>query len=65
MRDGFQPHRLHGDIGDGWCVVYGKTGIRNSTRQNGGDVDDFGSPLDMDVSYDCGLNLSIVFEPTC
>lgn len=31
----------------------GKTGTRNSTRKNGGDVDDSESPIDMDVSYDC------------
>eukprot|EP00253_Pinus_taeda_P036646 PITA_36646 len=42
----------------------GKTGTRNSTRQNGGDVDDSDSPIDMDVSYDCELNLSINFELT-
>eukprot|EP00253_Pinus_taeda_P024709 PITA_24709 len=42
----------------------GKTGTRNSTRQNGGDVDDSDSPVDMDVSYDCELNLSTDFEPT-
>jgi len=33
----------------------GKTGTINSNRQNGGD---------MDVSYDCELNLSTNFEPT-
>eukprot|EP00253_Pinus_taeda_P034645 PITA_34645 len=42
----------------------GKTGTRNSTRQNGCDVDDSDSPVDMDVSYDCELNLSTDFEPT-
>eukprot|EP00253_Pinus_taeda_P003906 PITA_03906 len=42
----------------------GNTGTRNSTWQNGGDVDDFDSPVDMDVPYDCELNLSIDFEPT-
>eukprot|EP00253_Pinus_taeda_P012712 PITA_12712 len=42
----------------------GKTRTRNSTRQNGGDVDDSNSPIDMDVSYDCELNLSTDFEPT-
>eukprot|EP00253_Pinus_taeda_P033831 PITA_33831 len=42
----------------------GKTGTRNSNRQNGGDVDDSDSPVDMDVSYDCELNLSTDFEPT-
>ena len=42
----------------------GKTGTRNSNRQNGGDVDDSNSPVDMDVSYDCELNLSTDFEPT-
>jgi len=29
-----------------------------------GDVDDPDSPIDMDVSYDCELNLSTNFEPT-
>eukprot|EP00253_Pinus_taeda_P013758 PITA_13758 len=42
----------------------GKTGTRNSNRQNGGDVGDSNSPVDMDFSYDCELNLSIDFEPT-
>eukprot|EP00253_Pinus_taeda_P018422 PITA_18422 len=42
----------------------GKTGTRNSNRQNGGDVDDSNSPVDMDISYDCESNLSIDFEPT-
>jgi hypothetical protein len=42
----------------------GKTGTRSSTRQNGGDVDDSDSVVDMDVSYDCELNLSTNFEPT-
>eukprot|EP00253_Pinus_taeda_P025255 PITA_25255 len=42
----------------------GKTGTKNSNRQNGGDVDDSNSPVDMDVSYDCELNLSTDFEPT-
>eukprot|EP00253_Pinus_taeda_P014389 PITA_14389 len=42
----------------------GKTVTRNSNRQNGGDVDDFDSLVDMDVSYDCELNLSTDFEPT-
>eukprot|EP00253_Pinus_taeda_P018152 PITA_18152 len=41
----------------------GKTGTRNSNRQDGGDVDDSNSPIDMDVSYDCELNLSTDFEP--
>eukprot|EP00253_Pinus_taeda_P031836 PITA_31836 len=41
-----------------------KTRTRNSNRQNGGDVDDSNSPIDMDVSYDCELNLSTYFEPT-
>eukprot|EP00253_Pinus_taeda_P003682 PITA_03682 len=36
----------------------GKTGTINANRQNGGDVDDSNSPIDMDVSYDCELNLS-------
>src|ERR1700722_791230 len=31
----------------------GKTGTRNANRQNGGDVDDSNSPVDMDVPYDC------------
>eukprot|EP00253_Pinus_taeda_P035923 PITA_35923 len=42
----------------------GNTGTRNSNRQNGADVDDSNSPIDMDVSYDCVLNLSTYFEPT-
>ncbi|MCY6488298.1 hypothetical protein, partial [Actinobacillus pleuropneumoniae] len=42
---------------------FGKIGTRNSNRQNGGDVDDSDSLVDMDVSYDCELNLSIDFEP--
>jgi len=42
----------------------GKIGTRNSNRQNGGDVDDSNSPVDMDVSYDCELKLSTDFEPT-
>ena len=42
----------------------GKTGTRSSTRQNGGDVHDSNSPVDVDVSYDCELNLSRDFEPT-
>jgi len=42
----------------------GKTRTRNSNRQNGGDVDDSDSPIDMDVFYDCELNLSTDFEPT-
>ena len=42
----------------------GKTGTRNSNQQNGGDVDDSNSPIDIDVSYDCELNLSTDFEPT-
>ena len=42
----------------------GKIGTRNSTRQNGGDVDNPDSLVDMDVSYDCELNLSTDFEPT-
>ena len=41
----------------------GTTGTRSSTRQNGGDVDDPGSPIDMDVSYDYVLNLSTDFKP--
>ena len=42
----------------------GKIGTRNSNQQNGGDVDDSNSPIDMEVSYDCELNFSIDFEPT-
>eukprot|EP00253_Pinus_taeda_P005716 PITA_05716 len=42
----------------------GKIRTRNSTLQNGGDVDGSDSPVDMDVSYDCELNLSTNFEPT-
>eukprot|EP00253_Pinus_taeda_P027245 PITA_27245 len=42
----------------------GKTRTRSSTRQNGGDVDNLDSSVDMDVSYDCELNLSTDFEPT-
>ena len=42
----------------------GKTGTRNSNQQNGGDVDYSNSPVDMDVSYDCELNLSTNFKPT-
>eukprot|EP00253_Pinus_taeda_P029305 PITA_29305 len=41
-----------------------KTGTRNSNQKNGGDVDGSDSPVDMDVSYDCELNLSTDFEPT-
>eukprot|EP00253_Pinus_taeda_P015790 PITA_15790 len=41
-----------------------KTRARNSTRQNGDDVNDSDSPVDMDVSYDCEPNLSSNFEPT-
>eukprot|EP00253_Pinus_taeda_P026103 PITA_26103 len=41
-----------------------KIGTRNSNQQNGGDVDDSNSPVDMDVSYPCELNFSIDFEPT-
>jgi len=41
----------------------GKIGTRNSNPKNGGDVDDSNSPIDMDVSYDCELNLSTYFEP--
>eukprot|EP00253_Pinus_taeda_P020695 PITA_20695 len=42
----------------------GNTGTRNSNRQNGGDVDDSDSPVDMDVSYDYEFNSSTYFEPT-
>lgn len=38
----------------------GKIGTRNSNRKNGGDVDDSNSPVDMEVSYDCVLNLSTI-----
>ena len=41
-----------------------KTGTRNSTRKNGGDVDDSDSPVDMEVSYNCEFNLSTDLEPT-
>ena len=41
----------------------GKTGTRSSTRKNGGDIDDSDSPVDMDVSYTCELNLSTDHEP--
>jgi len=43
---------------------FGKTVTRSSTRHNGGDVDNLDSLVDMDVSYDCELNLSTDFEPT-
>ena len=41
-------------------------GTRSSLRQDGGDVDNSnsGDLDDMDVSYDCDLNLSTNFEPT-
>eukprot|EP00253_Pinus_taeda_P004370 PITA_04370 len=42
----------------------GNTGTINSIKKNRGGVDDSDSPVDMDVSYDCELNLSIDFEPT-
>ena len=42
----------------------GKIGTINSNWKNGGDVDDSDSLVDMDVSYDCELNLSTDFEPT-
>lgn len=42
----------------------GKIGTRSSTRKNGGDVDDYDSPIDMGVSYNCELNLSTGLEPT-
>ena len=41
----------------------GKIGTRSSTRKNGGDVDDSDSPVDMDVSYNCELNLCTYFVP--
>jgi len=37
--------------------------MKSTTKQNGGDVDDSDSPIDMDVSYDYELNLSSYFEP--
>ena len=41
----------------------GKTGTRNSTRQDdGGEADNSGD--DMDLSFDCELNLYANFEPT-
>jgi hypothetical protein len=40
-----------------------KTGTRNSTKQNGGDVHNSNSG-DVDDTYDCDLNLSTNFEPT-
>ena len=43
---------------------FGRTRTRNSNRKNGGDVDDSNSPVYIDVSYDCELNLSTNFEPT-
>ena len=36
----------------------GKTGTRSSTRKNGGDVDDYDSPIYMEFSYNCEFNLS-------
>lgn len=36
----------------------GNTRTRSSTRKNGGDVDDSDLLIDMDVSYNCVLNLS-------
>jgi hypothetical protein len=44
----------------------GKTRTRSSTRQDGGDVDnsDSGDVNDMDVSFNCELNLSTNIEPT-
>ena len=42
----------------------GNTRTRNSNQQNGGDVGDSDSPIDMDASYDCELNLSTDFKPT-
>ncbi len=41
----------------------GKIGTRSSTRQNEDDVDDSNSLVDMDVSYDCEMNLPTDFEP--
>jgi hypothetical protein len=45
----------------------GKTGTRSSTRQDGGDVDnsDSGDVNDMDVSFDCELNLSTSGKKPC
>jgi hypothetical protein len=44
----------------------GKTGTRLSSKQDGGNVDNSNSSDvdDMDVSYDCELNLSTNLEPT-
>ena len=44
----------------------GKTRTKSSTRQDGGDVDNSNASDvdDMDVSYDCELNLSTNFEWT-
>jgi hypothetical protein len=44
----------------------GKTGTKISSRQDGGNVDNSnsGDVDDMDVSYDCELNLSTNLEPT-
>eukprot|EP00253_Pinus_taeda_P016152 PITA_16152 len=42
----------------------GNTRTKNLDQQNGGDIYDSNSPVDMDVPYDCELNLSIDFEPT-
>jgi hypothetical protein len=44
----------------------GKIGTTNSIRQDVGDVDnlDSGDVNDMDVSFDCELNLSTNIEPT-
>lgn len=40
-----------------------KIGIRSFVIQNGGDLDDLNSLVDMDVSYDSELNISTDFEP--
>ena len=42
----------------------GKTGTRSSTRQNEGDVHNFDSPVDMDISYNYELSLSTNHKPT-
>ena len=41
----------------------GKTRTRSSTRKNEGDVDNFDSPVDMDIAYNCELILSTDHEP--
>ena len=41
-----------------------KIGTRSSTRQNGGDIYNSVSPIDMDISCNSELNLSTDLEPT-